>query len=106
MIKLLKDERIEREDGEVSFTLKVITNSQQARLMDLGSRTGSSSRVELTKWCLASVVDKIRIDGVDFKADELAEQADLSDTDTYLVYLKIGKMVIDAVFSHEDDKKK
>lgn len=105
-MKFLKDERIEREDGEVKLTIKPVTTSQQARLMELGSLAGPSPRIELTRWCLKNLVEKVSIGGAEFDPAQLADGADLSDQDTYLVMLKIGALVCNASVPSGDDVKK
>lgn len=105
-MKFLKDERIEREDGEVKLTLKPVTTSQQAHLIELGSVAGPIGRIALTRWCLKNVVEKISIGGAQFEPAQLADEADLGDSDTYLVMLKIGVVVCDASIASGDDVKK
>ena len=106
IMKFLKDERIEREDGEVKLTLKMITTGQQARVIDLGALGGVANRVALTQYCLKNLIETISIGGEDIAPARLAEHADLSDLDTRLVMIKIGQVVCDAILPEADDVKK
>lgn len=105
-MKLLNDERIEREEGEVRLTMRPITTSQQARLVELGSRPGISARTDLSVYCLNTLVEKINISGVDYKPGDLANKCDLSDPDTLATLLTIGEIVTNAAFAKDDDLKK
>lgn len=105
-MKLLKDERIELNDGEVSIVMVPITTSQQSRLIELGAKKGFSPRIELTQWCLKNCVEKITVSGAEFKPRQLAEFADLSNHDTMAVMIKVGYMICNAAFPSGDDIKK
>lgn len=105
-MKLLRDERIEKEDGEIKITIKIISNSQQARLIDLSVRSGASARLELARWSLDSIVEKISVSGVDCDPKSLGKNADLSDDDTFAVMMRLGQVVCDAVFPKGDELKK
>ena len=56
-MKLLNDERINLEDGEVKITMRPVTTSQQARLVDLASKAGTSARIDLATYCLKNCVN-------------------------------------------------
>lgn len=105
-MKLLNDERIAREDGEIRLTLIPVTTSQQARLIELGALSGVASRIALTHWCLKNCIETLSVNGEDIAPAQLAEHADLSDNDTLLVMLKIGSVVCAAAFPSQDDIKK
>ena len=105
-MKFLKDERIEREDGEVKLAMRPVTTSQQARLIELGAKSGAEARIELTRWCLKNLIDKISIAGAEFDPAQLTDKADLGDTDTFLVMLKIGQMACEAAMVKAEDVKK
>lgn len=105
-MKFLKDERIEREHGEVKLTIKPVTTSQQARLVDLGSLSGTSARIELTRWCLKNCIEKVSINGTEYEPDQLADRANLADEGTLMVMIKIGGLVCDCAFPKEEEVKK
>lgn len=105
-MKFLKDERINIKDGEIDLTMRPVTTSQQARLIDLGALIGVANRIELTRWCLKNCVEKISINNADFEPANLADHADISDQGTLLVMLKIGVLVCDSAFAKVDDVKK
>ncbi|OGT05649.1 MAG: hypothetical protein A2143_01780 [Gallionellales bacterium RBG_16_57_15] len=105
-MKFLKDERIEREDGEVKLTIKPVTTSQQAHLLEIGLRGGVKARIDLSRWCLVNCIEKISITGAEFKPAQLAEQADLNDEGTMAVMMKIGAMVCEIAWLSGDDVKK
>lgn len=105
-MKFLKDERIEREDGEVKLTIKPVTTSQQAHLLELGLRGGIKQRIELTRWCLLNCIEKISIAGAEYRPAQLAEQANLDDDGTMAVMMKVGAMVCDVAWPSGDDVKK
>lgn len=105
-MKFLKDERIEREDGEVKLTIKPVTTSQQARVIDMGALSGVSNRIALTNYCLKNIIEKISVSGEDIDPIKLAEHADLSDKDTMAVMIKIGQVTCDIVLPDGDTVKK
>ncbi len=105
-MKLLNDERIEKEEGDIKFTMRPVTTSQQARLVELGSRAGIAARIELSVYCLNTCIEKINIKGVDYKPTELANKSNLSDIDTLSTLFLVGQLVTDAAFAKEDDLKK
>jgi len=105
-MKLLKDERIEPEDGEVKLTIKPVTTSQQARMTEFGSSGNIMAAIDLAVWSLKNCIEKISINGTAFDPAELASRADLSDNDTRAVLFKIGAMMDKAAFpSYESAKK-
>ncbi len=105
-MKLLNDERITREDGEIKLTMRPVTTSQQARLVELGSKGGISARTELSIYCLNTCVEKINIQGVDYKPVDLANKSNLSDEETLATIFKIGEIVTEAAFAKDEDLKK
>lgn len=105
-MKLLNDERINLEEGELKITMRPVTTSQQARLVDLASQSGISARVELAGYCLKSCIEKISVSDISFEPAKLASSADISDHDTLAVMLKIGELVTNAAFAQEADLKK
>ena len=105
-MKLLNDQRIEREDGELKLTIKPVTTSQQARLLELGWLSGPEARINLTRYCLKNLVDEISISGEKCDPAKLADHADLRDSDTWLVMLKIGQVVFDASAATDEQLKK
>lgn len=105
-MKLLKDQRIDLEDGEVKLSIKPVTTSQQARLADLSVVPGISGRIELSRWALKNCIESLMVDGIPFVPGDLADSADLADNDTLAVFAKIGTMVMDASFVRETDAKK
>lgn len=105
-MKFLKDERIEREDGEIKLTIKPVSTSQQARLIDLEANTSLSGRVARTQYCLKNTIDSISINGVEYEPLKLADHADLSDADTIAVFVKLGRLASDAAFAEVEDVKK
>ena len=106
IMKFLNDQRITREDGNVTLTIKPVTTSQQARLLELGSLAGTGARIELTRYCLKNCIEKISIGGSSLDAQQVADGADLSDQDTLLVMIKIGGMVCAAAFPDGEETKK
>jgi hypothetical protein len=106
IMKLLLDERIERTDGEIKLTIKPVTTSQQARLIDLGGISGTTARIALTHYCLKNCIEKIAINNAEFDPSKLSDRADLSDHETLLVMIKIGQMVCDVAFPEAEDVKK
>jgi hypothetical protein len=105
-MKFLKDERIEREDGEVRLTIKPITTSQQARLLQMGYKVGIVASTDLAIWCLLNLIEKISVNGNEFKPAQLADKADLNDDGTAAVMRKIGTMVCEAAWPSDEDVKK
>jgi hypothetical protein len=105
-MKLLNDERIELEDGEVKITMRPVTTSQQARLGDLNCRSGIEARVDLAKYCLKTCIEKISVRDVQYDPLLLAEKANLADSETIAVMSKLGTMVTIASFAKDDDLKK
>lgn len=105
-MKLLKGEKIEMTNGEVSLSMSPITTMQQARIVNLGSRQGIEVRMELSTWALKNCIDKITVSGTGFDPRSLADNADLSSEETMAVMVKIGNMVCSAAFPTEEDVKK
>lgn len=105
-MKLLKDERIEREDGEVKLTIRPITTSQQARMTELGAGKGLAAHIDFAVFCLKNCIDKISIGGQSFDPAELSDRADVSDSDTRAVMFKIATMVDGVAFPSAADIKK
>lgn len=105
-MKLLNDERINLEDGEVKLAMRPVTTSQQARLAELAVRVGITARIEQASYCLKSCIEKISVAGVDYDPVKLADGADISDDDTLAVMLKLGRMVADSAFARDEDLKK
>ena len=105
-MKFLLDERIEREDGEVKLTIKPITTSQQAHLLELGYKVGIIAGTDLAIWCLQNCIEKISVNGAEFKPAQLAIRADLNDAGTAAVMRKIGTMVCEAAWPSGEDIKK
>ena len=105
-MKFLKDERIEIEDGEVKLTIRPITTSQQARLLELGFRRGIVAVAELAGWCLLNCIERISVNGTEYKPAKLAEKADMNDDDTAAVMRKIGTLVCGAAWPSGEDVKK
>jgi len=105
-MKLLNDERINLEDGEVKLTMRPVTTSQQARLGDLNLQSGIEARIDLAKYCLTTCIEKISISGATYDPLQMAEKADLSDKDTMAMMVKLGQMVTIASFAIGEDLKK
>ena len=106
VMKLLNDERITREDGEIKLTIKPVTTSQQARLVDLEGDRSVAGRVARTHYCLKNCIEKLSINGEEFDTGKLVDHADLSDDDTLAVFIKIGVMASNASFPGVEDVKK
>ena len=105
-MRLLNDERIHLEDAEVKLTMRPVTTSQQARLVDMASQSGISARIELAGYCLKSCIEKISISDVIYNPIKLAESANIADADTLAILIKLGEMVTDAAFAKAEDLKK
>lgn len=105
-MKLLKDERISLEEGEVKLTMHPVTTSQQARLVELATVHGVAARIDLSNYCLRTCIETLRINDEAFEPKELADCANISDPATLSVMVKIGGMVTNAAFAKDEDLKK
>lgn len=105
-MKLLNEQRITLEQDEIKITMRPVTTSQQARLVELGSLRGISARIDLAGYCLKSCIEKISVSDVVYEPIKLAECANISDESTLGVLIKLGEMVTDAAFAKDEDLKK
>lgn len=105
-MKLLNDERIELEDGEIKITMRPVTTSQQARLVSLASQAGIDARIELAAFCLKNCIEKISVNNTTYDPAKLANSANIADEETLAVMLKLGEMVTNAAFAKDEDLKK
>ena len=105
-MKLLNDQKIELENGEIKITMRPVTTSQQARLADLGAQTGIVARIDLAVYCLRNCIEKISVNDVNYEPSQLAASANISDEGTMAVMVKLGGLVTNAAFALEEDLKK
>lgn len=105
MIKLLKDELIEKEEGNLKICLHPISTSVQARLIELGRKQGIDKQIDYVQYCLRAVIKELHIDDVKLDPLEVAGKADLSDDETLASMIRIGYLVDKAVLLSEEEKK-
>lgn len=105
-MKLLNDERIILEDGEIKLTVRPVTTSRQVRLVELASQRGIAARIDLAGFCLKNCIEKISVSDISYDPIKIANSANIADEETLAVMVKLGEMVTNAAFAKVEDLKK
>lgn len=94
-IKLLRDEVETVEDDGIKLTVKVITTSQQARVLDLNSRCyDAEGKCNLFAYILNNCIEAVKIDGTKYNPVELAEIYNVADDSTFNTFKQISDMAM------------
>lgn len=105
-MKLLKDEIITKESDGVKITLNPVMTSMQAALIDISITVGGAKgKIEASCYALKYIINELEIKGVNYKPYDVAERADLGDSDTIKTMLLIGRLIDEACFASSEQKK-
>ena len=111
MFRLLRDQvehaEIEVDGIKVEFDVKVISTSEQARLMDLAGLPATiENRSKYWQQVLISCIDNLVIGGQSVDAVELATRGDLGHKQTIKIMREIASKAEDYIFVTEEEVKK
>lgn len=105
-MKLLKDEVIEKSEGNVKITLNPISTSIQSVLIDYAMSPGVEGKIGYSIYGLKNIISSLEIDGVSFNPVDVANRADLDDRDTIQSMITIGRLLDEACFASAEEKKR
>jgi len=106
-MKLLKGHTETVSEDGVTIGVKTITKSMQVRVIDLHtSFSTAQGKDEFLSYILKNCIDTLEVNGESFNPTEVADMADMSDTDTVEQLYNIAAMVMGVLFPTEGDEKK
>ena len=106
MLKFLKTEEIEIEEGLVKLVMNPITTTVQGRLLELAQLGTVSETVQRTQYALKNIIQKLEIEGKEYPPYILADTVDLNDIPTRDIFIQIAKMVMSNAFVEDETVKK
>lgn len=94
-LKLLRDEVETVDEDGLKIGVKVISTSQQARVLDLYSRAyDAEGKAALFAFILNHCLASVSIDGTKYVPAELAETANIADDETFTTLKQISDMAM------------
>ena len=93
-------------EGSMSIWVKRVTTAQQSVLMSMARGNDVGAVVDTTIWILKNLTNKVTIEGKQYDPLEVAEKSDLSDQGTMQVFVSLGSVVMEGIFSEAEQAKK
>jgi len=106
-MKMLSTIAPKLEDGDIVIQMKVVTKPIQTALIDLSvDQDTLAKKMAIVDYVCCNCIDTLTINGDSYNPNELCEQADLADDDTFNCLMKISAMVIESAFMGKVEAKK